>query len=65
MRELSGALVILAGAIVFAASIVSSSFGPSREPNILAYVGFLAAGLLAIFGGVLILSADPKPGNRP
>jgi hypothetical protein len=57
MREISGGLVIIAAAIVFAASIVSHALRRAADPDTLAHVGFLTAGLLAIFGGFLILSA--------
>ena len=62
MRALSGALVIIAGAIVFAASILCHSLHRSGEVNTVAYIGFLAAGFLVLFGCFLILSSDPKTG---
>ena len=62
MRAVSGALVIIAGAIVFAASILSHSLHRANEVNTVAYIGFLAAGFLALFGGFLILSSDPRTG---
>lgn len=64
MREISGALVVIAGAIVFAASILSHSMRPSGQFDNLPYVGFLTAGVLALFGGFLILSVPPANNNR-
>jgi hypothetical protein len=63
MRELSGALVVIAGAIVFAASILAPSLQRSTELNTLSYIGLLVAGLLGLFGGLLILSSGPKTGK--
>jgi hypothetical protein len=57
MREISGGLVIMAAAIVFAASMVSHAIRRPGDVDTLAHVGFLIAGFLAIFGGFLILSA--------
>jgi hypothetical protein len=62
MRALSGAFVIVAGAIVFAASMLCQSLHRSGEVNTSAYIGYLAAGFLGLFGGFLILSSDPKTG---
>jgi hypothetical protein len=62
MRALSGALVILAGAIVFVASMLCQSLHRSGEVNTVAYVGYLVSGFLGLFGGFLILSSDPKTG---
>jgi hypothetical protein len=64
MREISGALVVIAGAIVFAASILAPSIRPSGQFDNLTYIGLLMAGFLALFGGFLILSSDPKTGSR-
>jgi hypothetical protein len=66
MREISGGLVIIAGGIVFSASMLAHSLVPAIRQTVafdsLPYIGFLVAGVLGLFGAILILSA-PSPGS--
>jgi hypothetical protein len=61
VREINGGLVMIAGAIVFAASILAHSLVPAIRQTVtfdaLPYIGLVVAGLLGLFGGILILSA--------
>jgi hypothetical protein len=60
MRALTGALIIVASAIVFAATLIIGNIGTNPDPkdDVLGY--FVASGLLIWGGRLLHMSPQPE-----